>query len=586
MRVLRTILVALVLAAATFAWLSRDPGPDPTPRLFTAARILTMEADQPEATAVAVRDGRITAVGSLEEVRAALGDAAADYALDERFAGKFVLPGFIDPHLHPSLGATILPMEIVSAMAWTTPAGRTEAVRGREAFLARLRELDAAYTARGDREGWLLVWGYHAPYHGALSRADLDAVSSARPILVWQRSVHELFLNTKALAELDLHERDFAAHEQADWETGHIYEGALFTLGAPATRILAAPGRYRRGLAMMSEVIHRGGLTTVGEQGFPQVTKLGEWLMLWLEMRKRVPYRFVLVPNAMYLLRKNGDAVAAEREAAGMLARSSNRIRVVKHAKYYADGAIFSQLMQMREPYLDGHHGEWMMPPDDQAAVLDAFWREGWGIHIHVNGDAGLDRVLDQIEAQQTKHPAPGRRIVLEHYGFAREDQHARVAALGIDVSNNPYYPHELAPIYAEHGLGPERAAEISPLGGLARAGVPISFHSDFLMAPAEPLLLAWVAVNRIASDGRVWGSHQKLPLDLALRAITIEGARSLGLEDEIGSIRPGKRADFTVLERDPTAVDPLELKDIPIWGTVLDGRPHPILAPAAGQTR
>ena len=121
------------------------------------------------------------------------------------------------------------------------------------------------------------------------------------------------------------------------------------------------------------------------------------------------------------------------------------------------------------------------------------------------------------------------------------------------------------------------RAAEISPLGGLARAGVPISFHSDFPMAPAEPLTLIWVAVNRIASDGRVWGEDQKLTLDLALRAVTIESARSLGLEDEIGSIEVGKRADFTVLERDPHEVDPTDLRDIDIWGTVLDGRLHPL---------
>ena len=96
-------------------------------------------------------------------------------------------------------------------------------------------------------------------------------------------------------------------------------------------------------------------------------------------------------------------------------------------------------------------------------------------------------------------------------------------------------------------------------------------------MAPAAPLLLAWVAVNRIASDGRVWGPHQRLGLTAALRAITIEGARSLGLEDEIGSIEVGKRADFTVLEEDPYAVDPARLRDIGIWGTVLDGRPHPL---------
>jgi predicted amidohydrolase YtcJ len=234
--------------------------------------------------------------------------------------------------------------------------------------------------------------------------------------------------------------------------------------------------------------------------------------------------------------------------------------------------------MQMSEPYLDGHHGEWMMTPEQQAAVLEAFWPRGWHVHIHVNGDAGLDLVLDQIESVQQKHPASApRRVILEHYGYARRDQHARVQRLGIAVSNNAYYTHELSPIYADHGLGAERAADISPLGALARVGARISFHSDYPMAPAEPLRLAWVAVNRTASDGRVWGEDQRLSLELALRAITIEGAYSLGLEDEIGSIEVGKRADFTILERDPYAVAPAELADISIWGTVLGGRLHPI---------
>jgi predicted amidohydrolase YtcJ len=195
-----------------------------------------------------------------------------------------------------------------------------------------------------------------------------------------------------------------------------------------------------------------------------------------------------------------------------------------------------------------------------------------------VNGDAGLDLVLDQIEAVKQKHRgSSAERVILEHYGYAREDQHLRVHRLGVAVSSNAYYPHELSPIYADHGLGSERAGDISPLGALARAGVRLSFHSDYPMAPAEPLRLAWVAVNRIGSDGRVWGEDQRLSLDLALRAITIEGAYSLGLEGEIGSIEVGKRADFTILERDPYAVAPAELADIPIWGTVLGGRLHPI---------
>ncbi len=267
----------------------------------------------------------------------------------------------------------------------------------------------------------------------------------------------------------------------------------------------------------------------------------------------------------------------AERAAADLLRFSSDRIRIPRHAKYYADGAIFSQLMQMSEPYLDGHEGEWMMTPEEQESVLSAFWAKDWNLHIHVNGDAGLDLVLDQIERLRDTDPRPGRRIVLEHYGYAREDQHRRVRELGIAVSNNAYYVHELAPIYAESGLGPERAADISPLGALARAGVPISFHSDFPMAPAEPLTLMWAAVNRIGSDGQVWGERQRLALDLAFRAVTTEAAWSIGMEDEIGSIRPGKRADFTVLGADPHEVEPHAIRDIEIWGTLLDGRAHPI---------
>ncbi len=264
----RTIVLfgaTIVALALALRCVLAGPAPPAGIQVYAAKNIITMNPEQPSAEVVAVREGRILAVGTLEEVLERIGAEA--HTVDDRFAGRVLMPGFIDPHIHPSLAGAILPMEIVSAMAWTTPRGRSVAVRGREAFLARLRELEAG---RADPGEWLMVWGYHAPYHGRLARADLDAISRTRPIMVWQRSVHEMYFNSAALAALELEEADFAAVQQSDWETGHVYEAGLFELARPMIQLIASPGTYRHGLSMMTDVLHRGGLTTVGEQGFPQ----------------------------------------------------------------------------------------------------------------------------------------------------------------------------------------------------------------------------------------------------------------------------------------------------------------------------
>jgi predicted amidohydrolase YtcJ len=114
------------------------------------------------------------------------------------------------------------------------------------------------------------------------------------------------------------------------------------------------------------------------------------------------------------------------------------------------------------------------------------------------------------------------------------------------------------------------------PLGSLERAGVPFALHSDSPMAPLSPLTLAWAAVNRTTINGNDNLPSQKISVDAALRAITIDAAWIMRWEDRVGSIRAGKMADFAVLEQDPYAVDPMAIKDIPIWGSVFEGRPYP----------
>ena len=132
------------------------------------------------------------------------------------------------------------------------------------------------------------------------------------------------------------------------------------------------------------------------------------------------------------------------------------------------------------------------------------------------------------------------------------------------------------AETYWTDSIGHERSSQMARLGTLARHDVITALHSDFTMAPAEPLVSAWVAVNRIGEQGAVLAPQERITVHQALQAITINAAYVLGMENEVGSIRAGKKADFTVLEADPYETAAADLKDIPIWGTVFEGTPHP----------
>jgi hypothetical protein len=170
----------------------------------------------------------------------------------------------------------------------------------------------------------------------------------------------------------------------------------------------------------------------------------------------------------------------------------------------------------------------------------------------------------------------------MHHVGYSAAAQTARIAALGAHASVNPYYIHALADDYARFGLGPERASQIVRAGSLAREGIRVSFHSDFMMAPPEPLLLAWCAATRRTREGRVVAPDERLTLMQALRGITIDAAWALRVEHEVGSIAAGKRADFCVLVDDPFELGPDRLKDVRIAGTVFEGERHMLAAPVA----
>jgi predicted amidohydrolase YtcJ len=261
--------------------------------------------------------------------------------------------------------------------------------------------------------------------------------------------------------------------------------------------------------------------------------------------------------------------------------------------KLFADGAIYSQLMQMKDGYTDGHHGEWIMQPADLKKAFDIYWDAGYQIHIHTNGDAGGAEIVSLLDAAQARKPRTDHRTVWVHFGFAGPQEVKRWAELGGIVSSNPYYVTALAGRYSKLGIGPERAANIAPHGDVvANGGMTLSFHSDMPMAPAKPLQLVWAGVNRFTAEGPVSGPRHRVDIDTAMKAITINAATSISLEDRVGSITPGKDANLTILESSPWTTPPEKLKDIKVWGTMLEGRMQPAMVdgsaslanPAAGE--
>ena len=225
----------------------------------------------------------------------------------------------------------------------------------------------------------------------------------------------------------------------------------------------------------------------------------------------------------------------------------------------------------MKEGYTDGHEGEWMTPLQLLENQIQFYWDNNYKIHVHANGDLGIQELIDMVDPLYKEKPYD-HRFTLHHMGYFTTDQADQMADLEMEASVNPFYLWALSDKYSEFGLGEERAASLVRTNSLVERDIPISFHSDFSMAPLSPLTLAWVAVNRVTAGGNKVSQEERVTPYQAMRAITIDAARTLNLEESIGSIKVGKRANFVILQSDPLKVDPIAIKDVKVMGTVFNG--------------
>jgi predicted amidohydrolase YtcJ len=543
--------------------------------VFPARKIITMCDAMPTAEAVAVANRKIVSVGTLDSLKPWLD--RYPHEIDDRLADKILMPGLIDPHIHPSLPAVLTQFPFIAPDDWALPTGNFPGATTPEAYVARLQEL---VTAHPDWSIPFIAWGYHPLWHGDQYRPQLNALFPDKPVMLWHRSFHELICNDAALNWLKVTEAEVKGHPEINWDKGHFWENGAQVLLVKLGGLLFAPERYGQGMRNFLQMLQQAGVTTCLDMGIGIFgDPVGETKLIRDTAESaEAPCRIILTPIITdFLARKLTKEEALEAVKAWEKA-NSRRVIFDNHFKIMMDGAIFGGLSQYGFPgYMDGHAGMWMAPPEVTLAWAEAFWKAGFQVHAHTNGDLSADLLIDFLRHLLAVHPRFDHRLVLEHFAFTTEEQNRQLTALGGLVSANPYYHYILSDIFSDQWLGADRGAEMVRLGSLERLGVPFALHSDCPMGPLSPLTLAWCACNRVTINGNLNCPEERVSLHKALRAITIDAAWIMHRENEIGSIRAGKMADFAVLEADPYEVGAEGLKDIPIWGVVFEGELHPV---------
>jgi predicted amidohydrolase YtcJ len=540
-------------AASAFA-----ASPDGADLIFRGGPILPMAGDSRVVQALAVKNGRIAAVGDADAV---LGLKAASTTIVD-LDGRALLPGFIDPHQHTVTGG------LVNALF--TYCGYPR-YKTRDAVIGLIRDR-AAKTPAGQ---WLLFTSFDNLLQGGdLMMADLDAVSKDHPILVYDINMHTAAGNDAAFAaaKIPADVGDFPGGGRFGRDASGKLNGMIYEIPALEKFRVAIPKITPElaGKAVVDwlKVNASFGNTSVHEAG---VLVFGELLEGYERVAAISPCRASI--SLMYDSMK--DAEPYKKYGYGALAtRIPDTMLTIYAMKIVGDGSPQTKTAGMTVPYLnDTNRGRPNFDAEQLKAMVAEVKAQGWPVSIHCNGDLTLDLALDAIEAAYGAYPSTGVNRI-EHCTITRPEQIERMAALGVQPSFLMNHVYFYGAAYRDQLFGPERAARMDPAADCVRLGLPFTIHTDAPCSNIGTLQLVQTAVTRKCSvDGSVVGPDQAVSLTDALRAVTIHAAGQIGMADQLGTLESGKLADVTILEKDPYAVDPDAIMDIKVSETWVGGK-------------
>ena len=534
-------------------------------QIYCNGTIITMDAHNHIAPAVGVKGERIACVGSYREVRKIMGADAGEIDL----GGKTMTPGFIDPHGHfPDSGI----VSLFRVNLRSPPHGECTSLA--EVF-ARIAAR-VSITPRGE---WVMgaLFDHTAIAEGRFpTRCELDAISRHHPIWVLHLSGHAGAANSMALAAHNLDEsvknlpggrfcRDHAG------KLNGLLEGMSATGAMGDTDFLIDEARFKAGFEEATREYYSEGVT-LAQNAWSGENLLRYFTQVAPEADPGIDV--VVLPAGELEPQLSNDELGIslrKRE------RGSGRVTIGPR-KLFVDGAFQIQTAYLSKPYKQptngdpNHCGHPGMAPAELNRRVRQLHDAGFQIHLHANGDAGADLVLDAIEQAQRCNPRKDHRHTIIHGQTLRDDQLDRMAGLGVTVSFFTAHIYYWGDKHRDVYLGPERAARISPARSALDRGIRITIHNDAPVTPTRPLHLMSCAVRRMTSGGDLLGSAQRIkPLE-ALRAHTIDAAWQVFLEHERGSIEAGKRADFAILSDNPLKKG-VDLSAVKVVQTVAAGR-------------
>jgi predicted amidohydrolase YtcJ len=518
-------------------------------------KIVTVDKAFAIAQAVAVKSGKIVAVGSDDDVKSWAGPETEVLKLE----GKTVVPGFNDSHMHP----IIYGMDLLKVNCGTPPNNSISDILDKVKGAAE-KTPPGAWINCSEYKHLMLK------EKRTITRRDLDPVAPNHPILL--PTIHALSLNsyTLKLAGITKDTTDpEGGHIERDPNTGEptgmLYEKAVkmvLPLVPPPTR-----EDYSKALGLVSQELLKEGITSVGEAGGVEEFENRLLFRAYQDARAKGLWRV----RAYIMFTIHSLADLKEVKDFGFYTGFGDEWLRIGPIKTFMDGSFTMRKAAIYDPPVDNNFGILTWDAKELAEAVKELHKMGWQVCAHAQGDRGIDILLDAYEAALMASPRADHRHRVEHSGVTTPAVQERYKKLGIVVASQPNLLHFFGSNFRFYG--PERMRWMYPYKTLLDQGIVLSGGSDCRATPFAVRLGMWSAVNRIEKNsGETLVPEERVTVKDAIKMWTIHGAYSTFEEEVKGSIETGKYADMVVLDRDPLSIDVKELRDMKVLYTILGG--------------